>query len=467
MLKYTNRTGQFRKFEQYQDMIARLYPDLNSDTKDNGSGTRVLSRTVTFQVTDACNLACSYCYQINKGIRRMSFETAKKYADLILTGEKNMKSWISPECSPAVIFEFIGGEPFLEIELISDIMDYIYRKMIEMNHPWLTKFMVSICSNGILYFDSRVQKFLNRWRDVMSLSITIDGNKELHDSCRVFPDGRPSYDIAISGAMDWINRGHYMGSKITIAPGNINYVDNAIIHMIELGYQEINANCVYEEGWTVEHAKILYDKMKLIGDYILDHDLEYDLYLSLFNDDLFCPKSESDLDNWCGGTGSMIACDPDGYLYPCIRYMESSLGTDQLPMRIGDIDHGIGCTEQCTNCIKLLNSIDRRSQSTDECFYCPIANGCSWCSGYNYQVFGTPDKRATFICIMHKARALANVYYYNRQFIKHNSPQRMRNYVPDEWALEIISQEELSMLKSLSEINNREDDDNDENRNIE
>ena len=40
------------------------------------------------------------------------------------------------------------------------------------------------------------------------------------------------------------------------------------------------------------------------------------------------------------------------------------------------------------------------------------------CSAYNFQEFGTVDKRATYICVMHKARALANVYFWNKYYEK-------------------------------------------------
>jgi len=46
------------KFEQYQDMIARLYPELHTASNELNNPERKLSRTVTFQVTDKCNLAC-------------------------------------------------------------------------------------------------------------------------------------------------------------------------------------------------------------------------------------------------------------------------------------------------------------------------------------------------------------------------------------------------------------------------
>lgn len=440
--------AKIRRFEQYQDFLARIFPEYNNG--ENGAK-KVLTRSVTFQVTDACNLCCSYCYQINKGHRKMPLETAKKFIDLLLSGEKGMKDYINPENSPGIVLDFIGGEPFLEIELIDQIVDYFERRAIELMHPWAEKYMVSICSNGVLYFKPEVQRFLQKHRHHMSFSVTIDGNRELHDSCRVFPDGSGSYDIAVAAAKDWMDKGGYMGSKITIAPGNVQYLYEALVHMIEMGYQDINANCVYEEGWTPEHAKELYRQMKKTSDYFLEKNIDFsDFFCSLYEQNFFRPKTETDNDNWCGGTGLMISLDPDGYIYPCIRYMESSLGTDQPPMRIGSVTEGVGCREEHRCAISCLQCITRRSQSTDECFFCPIAEGCSWCSAYNYQVFGTPNARATYICVMHKARALANVYFWNRYFQARGERCYMKNNVPDEWALEIVSDEELKILKELS-----------------
>ena len=433
-----------KKFEQFQDMIGRLYPELI--TNENN---KTLSRTVTFQVTDKCNLACTYCYQINKGERRMKFEDAKKLIDMLLEGDERLAGYIDTTCSPAIILEFIGGEPFLNIELIEQICDYFFDKAIEMCHPWATMFCISICSNGTLYFDPRVQRFLNKYKDKMSFSVTIDGNKELHDACRVFHDGSPSYDLAVAAANDWMSRGYYMGSKITIAPGNLKYLYDAIVHMVELGYTDINANTVYEKGWELYHATEFYHELIRVADYWIDNNLVDTHYLSLFVDTFFKPKPEEDLNNWCGGVGLMLSMDPDGYLYPCIRYMESSLGSDREPLRIGHVDEGIAQTECTKNCVNCLNAITRRTQSTDECFYCPIADGCSWCSAYNYQENGTPDSRCTYICDMHKARSLANVYLWNKWYRKTGQNKRFKMYCPEEWALKIITKEEYDKLKEL------------------
>ena len=439
-----------KRSEQYTDKLSRLYPELHQPSNEKD---RILTQTVTFQVTDACNLACTYCYQIHKGKRRMKFETAKKMIDMLLSGEKGMGDYINPKKSPGLIIDFIGGEPLLEAELVDQICTYAIDKMIELNHPWLLKTMFSICSNGVLYHEPAAQNILQKWKNRLSFSVTVDGNKALHDSCRVFPDGQPSYDLAVSAAKDWMNQGEHMGSKITIAPANVMHVFDAITHMIDLGYTEINANCVYEEGWNPVHATTLYNQMKLLADYFLENnmDFENEFYCSLFNEDAFHPKKEDDLQNWCGGNGVMLSVDPDGVIYPCLRYMESSLGGQQEPYSIGDVDTGI-CQCNCHKCrVECLKKIDRRTQSTDECFYCPIAEGCSWCTAYNYQIFGTPDARATYICVMHKARALANAYFWNRYYKKNNISKRMKLYIPEKWALEIIPEKEWSLLKTEAE----------------
>ena len=433
--------------EAFQDKLARLYPEF---TESLDSDKKYLSRTVTFMVTNDCSLRCTYCYETHKGHDYMTFDTAKKFIDLLLSGEKGFSSYIDPSFSKGIILEFIGGEPLLAIDLIDQVVDYFKIKAIELGHVWAQYYMITICTNGVSYFDPRVQKFLNKNLNNISLSITIDGDKELHDSCRVFPDGSGSYDIAVAAAKDWISKGFYIGSKVTISPGNINHLRNAILHMVDLGYTEINTNCVYEEGWTQEHAIEFYRILKDLANYWIGNDMVETHYLSLFSEKFFRPKAEDDLGTWCGGTGDMLAVDWRGNLYPCVRYVDTSLGDEREPVILGNIDDGIGQTQCTKDCIECMKKINRRTKMSDECFYCPIAEGCSECSAYNYQVTGSMDSHVTYICEMHKARALANVYFWNTYYRKNNIDQRMECYVPEDWALNIISKEEYDMLIELS-----------------
>ena len=396
---------------------------------------------------------CSYCYQINKKHHTMPFEVAKQFADMILESNKENNDYMTVESSPGIVFEFIGGEPFLEIDLISQISDYLVQRMQEMRHPWRNKFMFSICSNGLLYKDPKVQAYMEKYKFNVSFSISIDGNKELHDSCRVKKDGSGSYDIAIDGVNHF--REHFngkMGSKMTMAPSNITYVYDAVRNLIDLKYDEIYLNCVYEKGWTADHACELYMQFKQVADYMVESGHFEDTYLSYFDDAGFKPMAENDNANWCGGTGSMIAVDYKGDIYPCLRYMESSIGDDVKPLIIGTVKDGFMKTEETKKVVNELREITRRSQSDDDCFYCPIARACSWCSAYNYQEFGTANNRATYICIMHKGRALANIYYWNKGFKKYAPWFKFASWLPREFALEIVDDEEYEMLIGLTEF---------------
>lgn len=396
---------------------------------------------------------CSYCYQINKKHNVMPFEVAKKFVDMILTSTKENNDYITVEASPGIVFEFIGGEPFLEIKLIRQISDYIVDTMQKMHHPWRDKFMFSICSNGLLYKNKEVQAYIEKYKYNLSFSVSIDGNKELHDSCRVRPDGSGSYDIAIDAVRHF--RDHFrgkMGSKMTMAPSNIKYVYDAVKNLIELEYDEIFLNCVYEKGWEPEHATELYNQFKQISDYMIESGHFQDTYLSYFDDAGFRPMGEDYQQNWCGGTGSMIAVDYKGDIYPCLRYMESSIGDDIEPLIIGTVDKGFMFDEKTKKIVNDMRKITRKSQSEDECYYCPIGNMCSWCSAYNYQEFGTVNKRATYICIMHKSRTLSNIYYWNKGFKKYAPWFKFASWIPKEYALQVISEDEYNKLMSLIEF---------------
>ncbi len=78
-----------------------------------------MAKNITFIVTKDCQLACKYCYLVGKNEReRMSWEVARSAIDYILDREDSFRE-------ESVVWDFIGGEPFLEIDLIDKICDYI------------------------------------------------------------------------------------------------------------------------------------------------------------------------------------------------------------------------------------------------------------------------------------------------------------------------------------------------------
>lgn len=433
--------------KSYNDSIAEIYPyPYNREEYPN----KIQTASVTFQVTDACNLRCTYCYQINKSTHSMPLQVAQDFIDMLLENDENTQQYLDTRACDAVIIEFIGGEPFLEVELMDQIMEYFIRRCIEEDHPWQYHWRISISSNGVLYFEPKVQEFIKKYFDHLSFNISIDGNKQLHDACRVFPDGSGSYDKAIAGVRHFVDvLGGHMGSKMTLAPANIMYTFDAVKGLINQGYKEIYLNCVFEKGWTEEHAKLLYQQLKLLADYILNNNLEDKIYISMYEERFFHPKDRSDTINWCGGNGAMISVDWKGDIYPCIRYMESSLGNDIEPIIIGNVKDGIMVDAKCRACIERLKKVNRINQSTEECLDCSIAEGCAWCQAYNYQEFGDFKHRAIYICMMHKARCLGNAYYWNKLYRKQNLKKRFKIYLSDEECLKIVDKNELYILKDL------------------
>lgn len=437
--------------DSYNDAIESYFPEkfpheaMGKIGKDDDA---IYCHNFTFQTSENCNLNCTYCYQGNKSPNKMTFEIGKRFVDELLAGSYG---YINDRNSPALIIEFIGGDPFLEMPLTRKIYEYFLERCYQLDHPWFEFHRISLCSNGLLYFDRDVQEFFNDFYPKISFNISIDGNRELHDACRIQPNGEGSYDIDMAALKHYCE--HYArekNSKMTLAPSNIKYLFESVVDFISQGMTVINLNCIFEEGWTVETARTEYEQLKLLANYLLDHDLEH-LFIAIFSDapDELWDKSFDG--NWCGGTGAMLSMGPDGKFYPCLRYMPSSIGDDCPKVQIGDVQLGLEGRDQGSEILGIFDRITRRSQSCDICYNCPIGSGCSWCSACCHQSNGTANKRTTFHCIQTIAESLANVYYWNLLNIKkpgYNLGVRQNN-VPDEWALKIISEDELQFLKAI------------------
>lgn len=420
----------------FADLYAKMYP-----------GKRC--RYVTFIVTHQCNLRCTYCYEHEKDTVRMEFETAKRCVDLLFQEDAKGGDYINRDLADGLILDFIGGEPLLEIELIDQIVDYFRQKAMELDHPWAYKHMICMSTNGLLYFDPKVQAFLKKNRGRISMTVTVDGDQETHDSCRVDCNGCGSYQKAALAFQDVKERYGQYGTKFTIAPGNVNGVFRACKDMIErYDLKWMHCNCVYEEGWNNELAGILYFQLKQLADWIIDTGRYKNLEMTIFDDFAGHPVGTHN-NNWCGGTGLMMAFDCDGTIYPCQRYAPLSMARRPL-IRIGDVDHGIGILPEDRANIDMLRAVTLRSQSSETCISCKIGTGCGWCSAYNYEKSGDVNKRMTFICPMHQARVLATSYYRNRMYRKEQSEERYKLEIPTDWAVGIVGNEEYQMLLRLS-----------------
>ena len=371
-----------------------------------------LAKNITFIVTKDCQLACKYCYLIGKNENeRMSWQTAKSAIDYILDNEENFRE-------QSVIWDFIGGEPFLEIDLIDKICDYIKTELYRRNHHWFDSYRFSFSTNGINYDSKKVQNFIKKNREHLSIGITIDGTKKKHDLNRIwkgdFKPEKGSYNDVVRNIPLWLAQFPNAATKVTISTEDIPYISESVLHLYELGIHEVNINVVFEDVWKEGDDMLFENQLLQLADAIIDNGYYEDYACSFFSEIIGKPMDSTlDNQNWCGA-GRMLAVDAVGNFYPCTRFAAYSL-REKKPIIIGNTHEGID-----HNKLRPFLSLDRTTQSLQKCIDCEVASGCAWCQGENYDAADTETiyQRSIAICKMHKARVRANNYYWNKLFRK-------------------------------------------------
>jgi uncharacterized protein len=368
-----------------------------------------MNKNITFIVTKDCQLECKYCYLVGKNSNdKMSWNIAQKAIDYILNNENDF-----PEDS--VVFDFIGGEPFLEIELIDKISDYLKTEMFRLNHHWFNSYMFSFSTNGINYDSTKVQNYIQKNKTHISIGITIDGTEQKHDLNRVYKKSQKgSYEDVARNIPLWLKQFPDAGTKVTISSADIPYIADSVIHLYKLGIHMVNINCVFENVWKEGDDKLFEEQLISLANKIIDNEYYKDYKCSFFSEGIGKPLDPIiENENWCGA-GQMLSIDTNGNFYPCTRFAQYSL-RNKKALIIGNVNDGIN-----KNKLRPFLSLDRYSQSPQKCMVCEVASGCAWCQGENYDAAETPTifQRSTAICMMHKARVRANNYYWNKLFQK-------------------------------------------------
>lgn len=379
------------------------------------------AKSITFIVTKDCQLACKYCYLVGKNTKeRMTWEVAKNAIDYILDRENDFRE-------RSVVWDFIGGEPFLEIELIDKICDYLKLEMYRRNHHWFDSYRFSFSTNGINYHTDKVQRFIEKNRNHLSIGITIDGTKRKHDLNRIWKtremeqgiipnpeEEKGSYDDVVKNIPLWLEQFPGAATKVTISSADIPYIKESVLHLYSLGIKEVNINCVFEDVWHEGDDAAFELQLTELADEIIDKNLFCDHNCSFYQEFIGKPMDrERDNQNWCGA-GKMLAIDAAGNFYPCTRFAAYSLRSKPAWI-IGNVKEGID-----QNKLRPFLTLDRTTQSKPECIDCEVASGCAWCQGENYDAADTHTvyQRSTAICKMHKAHVRANNYYWNKLFRK-------------------------------------------------
>ncbi|MBO5629970.1 MAG: radical SAM peptide maturase, CXXX-repeat target family [Aeriscardovia sp.] len=364
-------------------------------------------RRIVFIVTQDCQLRCHYCYLVGKNQRgKMTWETARKIVDFLMS---------LPVVEDTVVIDFIGGEPLLEIDLIEKISDYLVDSMKVMNHPWLKSFSFRFTTNGLAYSSEKVQQYVEKYKDHLSVQLSIDGTKRKHDLNRVFINGEGSYDKILPSVKLWINQfGRKAMSFMVLSHEDLPFLSESAIHLIKLGIKDIAISLVVEDVWKSGDEMIFESELMIIANYLIDNKLWNEVTVSSLRQDIGTRETDEHIYP-CGNP--MYVFDSKGNIYTCVRFVDFSLRSK--PARIvGTIQTGIDY-----NKLRPLLSFDRESCYPGQCLKCEVASGCRWCPAENYDASesGTVFQRTTTVCSLHKANVRVNNYYWSKiNFIEEN-----------------------------------------------
>lgn len=355
-----------------------------------------LSR-ITLQVTQQCNLRCSYCaysgsyenrHHQNK---KMSFETAKKGIDYVINRSKDASK---------LVIGFYGGEPLLELGMIKKCVEYAIEK------GEGKQIVFSITTNGTLLNEETIEFLMN---NDFTLLISLDGPKEVHDKNRKFAGSEKGSFNVIMQNYNIIKTKFPEYSKnvlfsIVLSPDN----DISCVNEFFLSYDELRGTSklasmvsdsyavskpVFPEDFLVKREYELFksllsnmgkmDKKYLSGlfsNYIdqIRESVRRQLQLPI---DGLPDKAHH------GGPcipGKKLFLSVDGIFYPCEKVSESS-----EVMKIGNIDEGLD-VEKCRN----LMNIGKLTE--EDCKNCWAFNFCTICAlgADNLTEFSAEKKRA-------------------------------------------------------------------------
>ena len=160
-----------------------------------------------------CNLACRYCYYLEKGEYYGHASGQHFMSDATL--ERYIREYIQAQTSPEVCFTWHGGEPLLRP------LDF-YRKAMRLQALYADGRRISNClqTNGLLLTPDWC-RFLHDEGWLVGLS--IDGTQAMHDAYRLSRNGSPSWE-KVMRAVELLDRYHVeWNAMATVHQGNADH----------------------------------------------------------------------------------------------------------------------------------------------------------------------------------------------------------------------------------------------------
>lgn len=346
---------------------------------------------LNLQITQACNLSCTYCPYANNTDpslsrhhtdKTMTFETAKKAIDFLVA---------KSDALDRVSVGFYGGEPLVAFPLVRRCVEYAEEVL---DGKELSFF---ITTNATLMSDEVID-FLVEHRFYITFS--LDGPRNVHDHHRLRADGSPTYDLVMETLEKTVARyGDALGARVLVNmvmnPDDpfdeiLNWLDTPVMKkvLLQAGIaeddylekkftmsQDFSKKMIYQEAMSWLDYLGLVDGLKTneITNSIVSRAVS-DSIKTMGRDgalpDVACPGGP------CLSGHRKLFVNTEGFFFPCEKVNELS-----PCMCIGDVDHGLDLeqvkrqinigqltAETCRNCWAIIhcNICQRQADGEDK-----------------------------------------------------------------------------------------------------
>lgn len=212
------------------DDLGVLLGDISRPASERAIGDAPVSppplRSLSLNVAQSCNMACSYCYadegRFGGNSRMMSQTVAFQAIDRLLLESK---------ANGAVVVGFMGGEPLVNRKLVHDATRYAVERASN------RELRFSLTTNGTLITPSDAKLFHEY---PFTVQVSIDGDREANDRARPLRGGGSSYDRIIDALELFRVHGHprQLSARVTVTPQTRD-LPTILKHLLELGFDDV------------------------------------------------------------------------------------------------------------------------------------------------------------------------------------------------------------------------------------
>ena len=337
-----------------------------------------MKKTVVLTVTESCNLNCIYCYENHKSKKIMSFDTAKKIID------EEIRNLTEEE----IEFDFLGGEPLMNFELIQQIDTYLKSQYSHISY------ILFITTNGTLV-KGAVKEWLKERKDYFICGLSYDGNSKMQDINRC----GSSKDIDLDFFKETYPE---QGIKMTVSGESLNELADGIIFLHEKGFQ-IACNLAYDIEWHEAEFKNILQRelLKLIDYYLQNPEITPCSMLGGSISEVAVSQKNKKYVRWCGAGLGARTYYIDGTSYPCQFFMPLSVGEEKARKSLD---------------IKFYDEEIPAKLMDIKCLECIVQSACPTCYGANYAATGNIYIHDNNYCELFKIIMKARSYFKAKQW---------------------------------------------------